>query len=120
MLNKLTEGFDKMEENENDLTEIVIDFTQKDTMNESFLKMMGFGIKAILNRMFGGSAMPVSVRGSPGDVKSFARTLGSERRYMDAYRKYGLDNPRTYKSKSQLERATKDFSRKTGVKWPFK
>jgi len=109
-----------MIENENDLTEIVIDLSQEDVMNESFLRMMGFGIKAILNRMFGGSSVPVTVRGSTDDVKSFARTLGSERRYMDAYQKYGLNNPRTYKSKYKLDRATKDFTRKTGIKWPFK
>jgi hypothetical protein len=47
---------------DNDTTPIVIDFGEKDTMNESFLRMMGFGIKAILNRMFGGSAIPWVVK----------------------------------------------------------
>lgn len=105
---------------DNNTIPIVIDFGEKDTMNESFLRMMGFGIKAILNRMFGGAAIPVTVKGSASDVKSFSRTLGSEKRYMDSWRKYGLDNPKTYKSKYQLDRSVKDFTRKTGVKWPFK
>ena len=108
------------EQDTTDLTEIVIDFSQEDRLDESFLKMMGWGIKAIMGRMFGGSSIPVTVKGSASDVKSFARTLGSERKYMDNWRKYGLDNPNTYKSKYQLDRATKDFTRKTGVKWPFK
>ena len=103
-----------------EMTPIVIDFTKKDQVNESFLKMMGWGIKAIMNRMFGGSVIPVTVKGSAGDVKAFSKTLGSEKKYMDNWRRYGLDNPKTYKSKYKLDKASKDFTRKTGIKWPFK
>ena len=101
-----------IENQNNDLTPIVIDFNQKDQMNESWLRMMGFGIKAILGRMFGGSAIPVTVKGSASDVKSFSKTLGSEKKYMDNWMKYGLDNPKTYKSKYKLDRSVKDFTRK--------
>jgi hypothetical protein len=103
-----------------DITPIVIDFGEKDLMNESWLKMLGFGIKSILGAMFGGSAIPVTVKGSTSDVRSFAKTLGREKSYMDTYRRYGLDNSQTYKSKYKLDKATKDFTRKTGIKWPFK
>ena len=103
-----------------EMTPIVIDFTKKDQVNESFLKMMGWGIKAIMNRMFGGSVIPVTVKGSAGDVNAFSKTLGSEKKYMDNWRRYGLDNPKTYKSKYKLDKASKDFTRKTGIKWPFK
>ena len=103
-----------------DLTPIVIDFTNKDMMNESWLKMMGFGIKSLLGAMFGGSSIPVTVKGSASDVKAFSKTLGSEKKYMDNWRRYGLDNPNTYKSKYKLDKASNEFTRKTGIKWPFK
>jgi hypothetical protein len=102
-----------------ELTEIEIDLSG-DKLNESFLRMFGFGVKAILKRMFGGSSIPVTVKGNTGDVKSFAKAIGSEKKYLDDWRRYGLDNPRTYKSKYKLDKAVKEFSRKTGIQWPFK
>ena len=84
------------------------------------LQQMGSAIKMIMRQMFGGSSVPVTVRGSRGDVKSFARTIGREKRYMDAYSKFGLNDPRTYKSKFKLNKSVRDFERKTKLKWPFK
>lgn len=113
-----------MREPDSDLTPIVIDLTAaKDgKLDEfNFLAMMGSGIKELLKLMFGGSgAVPVSVKGSKEDVRSFAKTLGREKRYIDAYRKYGLSDPRTYKNKFKLNKSIKDFKKKTGLKWPFK
>ena len=43
-----------------------------------------------------------------------------ERDYYKVYKKYGLDNPKTYRSKYRLKRAIHDFERKTGMKWPLK
>ena len=105
---------------EDELTPIVIDLTNGDKLDESWLKMMGFGIKTILNQMFGGSGVPVSIKGNQRDVTSFTKALGSEKRYMDSLRRHGLDNPKTFKNKSKLTRAVSDFTRKTGLKWPFK
>jgi hypothetical protein len=108
-------------ENQNsELTPIIIDLSSSDRLDESFLRTMGFGIKAILGRMFGGSAMPVTVKGNSSDVRSFSQAVGREKRYMDSYKRYGLDNPKTYKSKYKLDKSIKDFTRKTGIKWPFK
>jgi len=107
----------------NDLTPIIIDLDDlKSGKLEEFnvLQMMGSGIKHILAQMFGGSVIPVTVRGSRGDVKSFARTVGREKHYLDAYKKYGLNDPRTYKSKFKLNKSVRDFERKTKLKWPFK
>ena len=106
-----------------DLTPIVIDLDEvKSGKLEEFnvLQRMGSAIKLIMGQMFGGSSIPVTVRGSRSDVKSFARTIGRERRYMDAYRKHGLNDPRTYKSKFKLNKSVRDFERKTKLKWPFK
>ena len=105
---------------EEELTSIEIDLTNGNKLEESFLRMFGFGVKAILNRMFGGASVPVTVKGNASDVSSFARTIGKEKRYMDAMNRYGLDNPKTFKSKSKLTQAINSFERKTGVKWPFK
>lgn len=99
--------------------EVVIDLTSE-TLDESWLRMFGTGISAILNAMFGGSTIPVTVKGSRQEVQSFAKTLSKEKKYMDNYRRFGLDNPKTYKSKFQLNKAVKDFERKTGITWPFK
>jgi len=100
--------------------EIDLDELKKNKINESFLAMFGAGIKIILDRMFGGSVAPLSVRGSIADVNSFARTLGREKRYIESTKKHGLDDPRTYKSKSKLEKAIANFEKDTGLKWPFK
>ena len=106
--------------NEEELSPIVIDLTNGNKLDESWLRMFGFGIKTILNAMFGGSSVPVSVTGNKSDIASFTKTLGKEKRYMDSLKQYGLDNPKTFKNKSKLDRAVSDFTRKTGLKWPFK
>ena len=105
---------------EEELSPIVIDLTNGDKLDESWLRMMGFGVKSILNQMFGGSGVPVSVKGNSRDVAAFTKTVGREKRYMDSIRKFGLDNPKTFRNKSKLNIAVADFTRKTGLKWPFK
>ena len=103
-----------------ELTPIVIDLTNGDKLDESWLRMLGFGVKSILGAMFGGDSVPVNVVGSRSDVASFTKTIGREKKYMDSIRKFGLDNPKTFKNKSKLTSAISDFTRKTGLKWPFK
>lgn len=109
--------------NEGDIAEVVIDLEQlknNDQLNESFLRMMGFWVENIMKGMFGVPFVPGKVRGKTGDVKAFARALGNEKKYIEAAKKYGLDNPQTYKQKSRLEKAINAFEGKTGIKWPFK
>ena len=108
--------------NQRDLAPIVIDLDElKSGKLDEFnvMQQMGSAIKLIMQQMFGGSSVPVSVRGSRGDVKSFARTIGKEKKYMTAYKQYGLNDPRTYKSKFKLNKSVRDFERKTKLKWPF-
>ena len=88
-------------------------------LNESWLRMFGANIQAILKAMFGGFTIPVTVRGSEHEIRSFSETLAQEKRYMDAYHQYGLDNPMTYRSKFQLNKSISDFERKTGIPWPL-
>ena len=108
--------------NEDKLTEITIDFNKirDNRLDESFLSMFGFWIKEILQRMFGGSNIPVSIKGNPVEVNAFAKALGGEKRYIETAKKYGLDDPRTYKDRAKLESAVSSFERTTGIKWPFK
>ncbi len=112
-----------MVNDQNDLAPIIIDLDElKSGKLEEFyaIGQLGAGIKHILNIMFGGSAVPVTVKGSRSDIKSFARTVGREKKYMSAYKKYGLNDARTYKSRFKLNKSVRDFERKTGLKWPFK
>ena len=107
---------------ENELQEYTIDLgaATGGEVNESFLRMFGTAIKGIMNSMFGGTSVPVTVKGSQTQVRDFAKVLGREKRYLDNYKKFGLDNPQTYRSRYSLESAVKKFERSTRLKWPFK
>ena len=107
---------------EDKLVEIVIDFAKlrEQKLDESFLAMFGGWVEHILKAMFGGFNIPVAIRGSDREVQSFGAAIGSEKRYIDVAKRYGLDHPSTYRSKAQLQSAAKNFERDTGIKWPFK
>jgi hypothetical protein len=114
-----------MEElNEDNLQEIVIDFNdlRSNKLDEFSTGLATFGanVEFILSRMFGMNSIPVSIRGTQSEISSFAKTLSSEKRYVDTARRLGLDNPRTLRNRAQAEKAAKEFQRQTGVKWPLK
>jgi hypothetical protein len=100
---------------------IHIDLTKSNQLNESWLEMFGSTIKLILQRMFGQDVFlpPISVTGDQYQVESFAKALAGERRYFDSYVRHGLNDPRTYRTKYELESAVYNFERDTGIKWPF-
>lgn len=110
--------------NNEELVPIIIDLgvARRGEMDESFLRMFGKGIQMIMGRMFGGggSSSPIKITGTKSEISAFSAALGKEKRYMKTAAKYGLDNPRTYKDKYKLRKATSDFQKKTGIKWPFK
>ena len=105
-----------------ELVSIVIDLEElkSNKLNESFLSMFGGWVEHLLGAMFGVRSPSVSVRGSRRDVESFAKTIGSEKTYIEAAKRYGLDHPTTYKNKAKLDASIKGFERDTGLKWPFK
>tara|TARA_R100000664_G_scaffold3397_1_gene7692 strand:+ start:9170 stop:9517 length:348 start_codon:yes stop_codon:yes gene_type:complete len=112
--------------NEEKLEPIVIDFAEirNSELNESFLAAFGNWVKLITKRMFDnpGISVPsggVSVRGTPTEVKSFARALGNEKKYIEVAKRHGLDDPRTISNKAKLKKAINAFERETGIKWPF-
>ena len=108
---------------EGQLVGITIDFSEirrkQKHLDESFLVMFGAWVKWLLEKMFGGGSIPGNIKGSKSEVESFARAMGSEKRYIETAKRYGLDHPTTYKSKAKLSSATKGFEKETGIKWPF-
>ena len=92
------------------------------TLNESWMSAFGSDVKMMLDMMGFGPmiGMPgINVRGTRNQVNAFANTLRGERRHMDAAKRYGLTDSRTYKSRSKLERSIKNFEKATGIPWPI-
>jgi len=110
--------------NEDKIATEVIDLNAnaEKKLDESFLRMFGNFVKMVMKRTFGGEdvAIPVTVKGSRSQIDDFAKTLAREKRYLETYKKYGLDDPRTYYNKYELDSAIKRFELNTGLKWPFK
>ena len=114
-----------MKINEDNMAPIVIDLNAKKRgeINESFLTILGHGIKTILRRMFWedfGIPSNVKVKGTPSQISAFGTAITREKKYLDAISEFGLNDAKTYKSKSMLDGAVSKFERKTGLKWPFK
>ena len=111
----------KLNENK-EIISICIDFTKTNQLNESFLRMFGTAIEMIVGRMFGQDVqLPyLTISGSPQQMQALTDTLAKEKRYVDSYVKYGLDDPRTYQDQYKLQNAINNFERETGIKWPIK
>lgn len=112
-----------MNEQERERNEVVIDLgaARRGELNEIFLRTFGRAVQWMMGALFGKDAgIPVKIKGSKQEINSFARTMGKEKRYMKSAAKYGLNNPKTYKDKYALRKATADFEKTTGIKWPFK
>ena len=107
---------------ENDLVPLEVDLglARRGELEEGPLRLFGNVVKVLLNRMFGGTSVPVRVRGTRREIDSFTQTLGREKRYMDSYISNGLNDPRTLNNRHNLERAVRAFERQTGLKWPLK
>ena len=105
-----------------DIVPIVIDLSaaKNGQVNESFLRQFGDSIKLLMIAMFGTGRVSASIRGSQSEIEAFKNTLASERNYIKAYQRYGLDDPRTFRNKGKLKSTISKFERETGIKWPFK
>jgi hypothetical protein len=110
-----------MQITEDKINPIVIDLSaaKSNKLNESFLRIFGWAVSKLLNRMFGGAPVPVQIKGSPAEIESFANTLANEKRYLQSWQNYGLDDPRTYKDQALLRQSINKFERTTDLKWPF-
>tara|TARA_Y100001973_G_C5146586_1_gene305725 strand:- start:287 stop:631 length:345 start_codon:yes stop_codon:yes gene_type:complete len=113
-----------MKINEDNLAPVIIDLNikSKGEVTESFLSILGHGIKTILRRMFWedyGIPSNVKVRGTSSQLSAFRNAITREKKYLDAISDYGLNDPKTYRSRAMLDSAVNKFERKTGLKWPF-
>ena len=100
--------------------EIVIDLTtNEEQLNESFLRMFGSAIEMLFKRIFGLNNYNFKIKGSPSDVRTFADLVAKETSYLKSIKSHGLDDPSSFRSKSDLESAVKKFESATGIKWPF-
>lgn len=116
---------------EDKVVEIIFDLEKLklDPLNENMLAMFAANLKLMLQDVIGyevynlipsASSKFSKIKGKKGDVEAFAKTLGREKKYLESWKRYGLDNPKTYKSKRLLDKAITGFQKKTGIKWPFK
>jgi len=106
-----------------DIVEITFDFEKMrgNLLKEDLLIFLKFWVGKMLRLLLGdiNVAMPVKIKGTPGEVKSFVNALSKEKSYVESYRQYGLDDPKTFQSRGRRTRAIADFERKTGLTWPF-
>ena len=73
-----------------------------------------------MQKMFGMSTPEINIRGTEQQIEALKSALSSEKKYLETFYALGLDNPRTYRSKAELDKTTASFERITGLKWPFK
>tara|TARA_A100001515_G_scaffold54080_1_gene42796 strand:+ start:811 stop:1155 length:345 start_codon:yes stop_codon:yes gene_type:complete len=107
---------------EDQLKDMVFDLgaARKGELNENILHVFAAWIEYLLSKMYKGRRIPVKVRGNRIEVQRFTDALVNEKRYMDYIKKYGLDDPLTYKQKSKLDVAIKRFEREAKINWPIK
>ena len=107
---------------EEELKEVVFDLgaARKGPINENILHVFAAWIQYLLGKMFKGRRIPVRVRGNKIEIERFTDALVNEKRYMDYIKKYGLDDPMTYKQKSRLDVAIKRFEREAKINWPIR
>ncbi len=91
-----------------------------DSIDEAYLRQLGAQIEFLVKGLFGGTFVPARLRGTQTQLKSFARALGNETRYLRSFERHGLSDPRTLNSRHRLEGAIAGFEKETGIKWPFK
>ena len=108
--------------NEDQLKDMVFDLgaARKGELNENILHVFAAWIEYLLSKMYKGRRIPVKVRGTRIEVTRFTDALVNEKRYMAYIKKYGLDDPMTYKQKSKLDVAIKRFEREAKINWPIK
>jgi hypothetical protein len=93
---------------------------QENKLDESFLRMFGGLIKLLMQRMFGMSTPEINIRGTENQIAALKDALSHEKKYLQTFYSLGLDNPRTYRSKAELDKAISAFEKTTGLRWPFK
>jgi len=105
-----------------DLEEVKRKFKESHNLNEGISDAISWWTSTVLKATYGsnGIELPFRLAGSRSELSALISALGLERRYMADAQRFGLDNPATYRTRSVLDRAIRDFENKTGIPWPFK
>ena len=101
----------------------VLDFDalrEEQQLNENILNVFAAWIQYLLSKMYKGRRIPVRVRGNRIELQRFPEALVNEKTYMDYIKKYGLDDPMTYKQKATLDVAIRRFEKEAKINWPIK
>ena len=118
---------------------MIIDFTKKRQLNETYSEALASWTKTMLRWMYGPDVQIVAnvneeegeeakvdsklkflIRGEHDDVKTYSTALVREKQYLDAYVEFGKDHPQAIKMRELLKNAVGDFESTTGLIWPFK
>jgi len=123
---------------------MVIDFTKKKLLTESWLRAFGSWNKTLLKHIYGKDvnmtaelgvhhlgkmfkegedeeqSLKFTIRGEEEDVRAYAQAIMAEKEYLDCYVQYGEDHPKSMKMKEKLDQAIARFEQLTGITWPFK
>jgi len=84
-----------------------------------YSKFAGMVRSALLDLYYAGMNVPLKLVGNRSQIDAFMNSLQREKRYMDAFVKYGLNDSRTLGSKHDLTKAITVFEKETGLRWPF-
>jgi hypothetical protein len=113
-----------MVENDKDLIPMEVDFSKarsaEGRLDEGWYLMFGALLRWIMPSLYRGTLLPLKIKGSDDEVRSFANVLSREKNYLTSWKDNGLDNPVTYQNRTKLDNAVGKFERTTGLKWPFK
>ena len=110
---------------EEEMTHITIDLNmaKRGVLNETlfgaFAGITKWLLKSTMGLDFNKWKVPVRFSGNRSQLSAFEKAFKGERKYIRAAKRYGLDNPQTYKSKYSLERSIRNFESTTGMKWPI-
>jgi len=109
-------------EKEQDFENMVIDLNSLggEAINENMIKVFAAWMQYLLEKMFKGTSVPVRVQGNRIQIMRFTDALTKEKLFMNAIKKYGLDDPMVFKRRHQLKHSIAKFEKETGINWPLK
>ena len=105
----------------------------EEAMNESFIQAFGDIVKSFVGYMFKdappavgpslsqrvSSAPQAKIVGTPTQISAFGNALSKEKKYMETFLKHGLNDPRSFATHAELNKAVANFEKETGIKWPL-
>ena len=91
------------------------------TLTEDVYSQFSNDVYFLMQSLYAGRApdMRISLNGNQAQITAFFTALNREKKYMDAFNKYGLNDAQTMNSRWQLQDAVRKFEGETGLRWPF-